>query len=819
MRILTIVTLAALLSLGCDGQGTQTGSGTKSGTGSISTIPPSDTTPPQISAISCLGSDTQIACSWTTNEVATTKICRGATGGPYGTCSTEDVALTTSHSGSGATLTGLTAATAYFYVVISTDAAGNTRTCNSDGTGGSACPSATELSTTTDAAASGNPPYGSTSTAAILPRSHSEAFPYPAASTISAITCTAGTCTVDTSAAHNLLTGDFVHITGTGVASQTVDDTAITDCARTSPSTTVTCNTGAAFNFATGERIYIEGSNLVHVQGSWAVASTPTTTQFTFTSLETATRSLTTGTANFAVAITKVDADTFTYVHTGAAGSAVTGTVTSTRVLPPAPGSTYTENSVLNAPIRIVTYSSSSAAQDNSTLYQFHSTQPPVDAGNTYILLNQNSGWGVFTIADGLSACTPTDGGASAFRWDRVTANKMWRFSGTTLQYRESFAPSNCNGTWTSENNFATSHSCTSITMGFGESRSTTLGGRIAIGCQTGTSPNTYKYIVWNTSTHVADGVVTGPSAGFGDVDYMHIVEDSSNNLLGIGVRSLTSGPESCTASRASDTVTFTCAAGSFLHVTAGEKFRTFKCAADEYNRQWTIDSATTSMLVATQAGLSAASTTACKIGTQWRGMTFWKNNGGTLTYENTVRWGGSHGEWGRDQDNEAVWIGVVNVEPVCATNSAGGVSHKGLASYWTAGTSNYTGAKQCLIDYRPFDNGSSDLHISTAQGWTSLNPYSTNSVGPQGAETSITTNWSVTQWPAYEGEIILCKLVTPGDPNVCYRQAHAYNTLGMYFSYASFSDNKRWLTWNCNIRYANGSQKGAVCAVDLGVW
>ena len=818
MRTLLVVLALVIVSLGCRAQGNVTAA-TKSGQGSVSTTPIVDSTPPQISAIVCTPSDTAITCTFTTSEAAEVKVCRGATGGPYTVaCEPSDYngVFETSHS---KTLSGLTAATQYFLGIFARDSAGNERECNTDGTGGSACPSATEITVTTDAAAVGNPPYGSTSTAVILPRSYtSSAFPYPAASTITDIDCSSSPCVVTTSADHNLLTGDFVHITGTGVASQTVDDSTITDCARTSPSTTVTCNTSADVHFKAGERVVVHGSNLSHIQGSWAVASA-SASQFTFTSLETNTVSLTTGTVSFAVAITKTGATTFTFVHTGAAGTAATGTVTPVRVIPPAPAGTFTQNSVLNAPIKVLLYSSSTSPTSSSVGYQFHSTQPPVDAGNTYLLVNKNSGWDIFTIADGAFSCTPNESGGASLRWDRTVANKMWRLSGTSLQYKTSYAPSNCGGSgWTTENDFGTSHSCTVVSMGYGESRSTTVGGRVAIGCQTGASPNTYKHIVWNVNTHTVDGLVTGPAAGFGDPDWIHIVEASDDSLLGLGIRSLTSGPTGCTAARVGDVVTFTCSAGSFDHVTAGEKFRTFKCAANEYNRLWTIDSATTSTVVATQAGLSASSTTACRIGTQWRGVQFWKNVSGTLTFENSVRWVGAHGEWGRDQDDEAVWVGTVNEEPVCSL-TWGAVAHKGLASYWTAGTSNYADGKQCILDYRPYNSGASDNNISMADGWVSLSPRSTNSVGPQAAETSLTSAWSSTQWPAYEGEIIVCKLVAPSEPNVCYRQTHAYNSLDNYTTYLSFSDNRRWLTWNCNFRYANGTQRGAICAIDLGSW
>jgi hypothetical protein len=87
--------------------------------------PPADTTPPVISAISA-GSVTAAGAtiSWTTNESADTQVEYGTTTG-YGSATTLNAALSTSHSQA---LSALTAGTLYHYRVKSRDAAGNLAT-------------------------------------------------------------------------------------------------------------------------------------------------------------------------------------------------------------------------------------------------------------------------------------------------------------------------------------------------------------------------------------------------------------------------------------------------------------------------------------------------------------------------------------------------------------------------------------------------------------------------------------------------------------------------------------------------------------------
>ncbi len=93
------------------------------------TLSTADTTPPVISNIAASNvSDDSASISWTTNEAADSQIEYG-TSTSYGTFSTLNTALVTSHSG---TLTGLSSETLYYYRVLSRDAAGNLTTSGGD---------------------------------------------------------------------------------------------------------------------------------------------------------------------------------------------------------------------------------------------------------------------------------------------------------------------------------------------------------------------------------------------------------------------------------------------------------------------------------------------------------------------------------------------------------------------------------------------------------------------------------------------------------------------------------------------------------------
>ncbi len=89
------------------------------------TIAVADTTPPTISATTASSiTQTGATISWTTNEASDTQVEYGTTTG-YGSSTTLNSSLVTSHT---ATLSGLTANTQYHYRVKSRDAAGNLAT-------------------------------------------------------------------------------------------------------------------------------------------------------------------------------------------------------------------------------------------------------------------------------------------------------------------------------------------------------------------------------------------------------------------------------------------------------------------------------------------------------------------------------------------------------------------------------------------------------------------------------------------------------------------------------------------------------------------
>ncbi|MBI4682157.1 MAG: choice-of-anchor D domain-containing protein, partial [Nitrospirae bacterium] len=96
----------------------------------FTTSTPPDTTPPVISAIQASGITTSSATiSWTTNEAANTQIQYGATIS-YGSTTTLNASMVTSHSQS---ISSLSSSTLYHYRVLSRDAAGNLST-SSDNT-------------------------------------------------------------------------------------------------------------------------------------------------------------------------------------------------------------------------------------------------------------------------------------------------------------------------------------------------------------------------------------------------------------------------------------------------------------------------------------------------------------------------------------------------------------------------------------------------------------------------------------------------------------------------------------------------------------
>jgi phosphodiesterase/alkaline phosphatase D-like protein len=96
-----------------------------SGDFTFTTDPAADTTPPTISSVSVSSiTTTGATISWTTNEASNTQVEYGTTTS-YGSWTTVNPAMVTSHS---ANLTGLSANTLYHYRVKSRDAAGNLQT-------------------------------------------------------------------------------------------------------------------------------------------------------------------------------------------------------------------------------------------------------------------------------------------------------------------------------------------------------------------------------------------------------------------------------------------------------------------------------------------------------------------------------------------------------------------------------------------------------------------------------------------------------------------------------------------------------------------
>jgi phosphodiesterase/alkaline phosphatase D-like protein len=83
-----------------------------------------DTTPPNITSIASSTSAITATITWTTNEIANSKVSYGMSPGTY-TQSTSSASLVTSHS---IGLTGLSPSTLYYYVVVSADGSGNTST-------------------------------------------------------------------------------------------------------------------------------------------------------------------------------------------------------------------------------------------------------------------------------------------------------------------------------------------------------------------------------------------------------------------------------------------------------------------------------------------------------------------------------------------------------------------------------------------------------------------------------------------------------------------------------------------------------------------
>jgi hypothetical protein len=114
------------------------------------TTPPPDTTPPTISAVSATGiTFTTATISWTTNEASNTQVQYGPTTA-YGSQTTVNAAMVTSHSQG---LIGLTSGQLYHYRVKSRDASGNLATSGDSTFTAQSCPCSLWSPTATPAVA------------------------------------------------------------------------------------------------------------------------------------------------------------------------------------------------------------------------------------------------------------------------------------------------------------------------------------------------------------------------------------------------------------------------------------------------------------------------------------------------------------------------------------------------------------------------------------------------------------------------------------------------------------------------------------------
>lgn len=192
LKRLALTVILALVSIGCTKAQTTIpgGSGIPGGT---NIQPAADVTGPSISAIVCTPTSTTIACTWTTNEPATTVLARGIPlGPPYSTSCANDAGLVTSHS---ATCGALASSTLYDLQLTSADVAGNST-------------NSAEQNVTTSAAGAATPNCGNTTLDSLVPNNRYQSF-------VSTIIGDGATTTVVTTGAHDLATGNYIHIQST----------------------------------------------------------------------------------------------------------------------------------------------------------------------------------------------------------------------------------------------------------------------------------------------------------------------------------------------------------------------------------------------------------------------------------------------------------------------------------------------------------------------------------------------------------------------------------------------------------------------------
>lgn len=678
------------------------------------------------------------------------------------------------------------------------------------------------------------PPYGQTDNTVVLPKGYT-ASQTPYNLSISSVSCAANTCTVTTSTPHGMSTGEWVHITGTGTDA---DVGPATISSGSQSGTTASLTASANVTFPNGANIFFEGSGLANIAGTFAAAGV-SGASFTATVLESATRTFTcpTCTANYAVSITSTGASTFTYTKTGATGSASTGTVTGARMIPPAQGSTFVEPSFSSPPtIKVLANSSSATAGAGLELRPDHSTAVAVNAdGTLMMLIPSSSGPEIWQISDSTLVRNAALGGQAAHaRWDRVTPNKVWYRSGARLLYVTDIVAS---ATGVEEHNFS-SDGCLNIGIsgpGTGtsdEGPGTTPGGRIALVCQTSTSPQTHDLIIYNTTTSSIEARYVTPVTGVGNVDYFHIIEKADGTLATIaaGVRWSNSGGTGGTltnksAAQSGGTVTVTGSGSDFTHISDGEKFRLFGCSDSDFNRLYTAASHTDTTVVATGTSVTATSATGCEVGTFGRGVVVFTKSGSTLVTNNILRWVGQHGQFGADAADEGIWVGALtntgDSNGLCPTYDGGIISFKGNSADWTEAHATNNDSKVCLVDWTPLSgNSGAGIGISHV-GWGVAATWSASSSGANGIESTLAATWD-TSWyqrPG-EGELSMFQLVDPGAVVPKHRLLHIRQHMGNDGAPRwSITPDGRYLAGSSYFRYETGGNRPLILFSDLTAW
>ncbi len=659
------------------------------------------------------------------------------------------------------------------------------------------------------------PPVGTTTTSSIAPRSYSETQQRPSSEAIGAWSCSSSVCDL-TVTSTSFATGDWVHLTGTGGID--VDDNSVTNISRSG--TTVTLTLGETAILTTGERFYLEGANCAAVAGAW-IADSASGTTVTFTSIESGTIASTavSCTLNYAVEATKTGANTIRVTVSGAGTTSGSGgTLASTRLLPPEQGGTYVDPLGATVSVFLNGSSGNSSCGNGEQLRNFHSTEDPFNLSQEYLLVIANTNpHCIYSVAAGsfVSQIGTGQGASSAAKWGRRAGET------TTVYYRSGATLRKIPDAITAPNstvlvhNFNTSHSCTEIGISgpttAHEGNGISPNGRyIAIVCKK--AANEWSLISWDLESDAEEWEIDAPG-DTGNIDYFHVLDDGSG-----GYRWSTAGSTGVAASRSGSTITFTKTGFSQGPVAAGQLFRVEGCSNVDFNRLYTIDSFTSSTLVATDAAVSATSATNCRVATQWRGIGYvdWD---GITTSINPISAIGAHGQFEYDAAGHPIWVGSQNSTgftglTVCPTNAGISMRHVEASAY-TDGT-NYSSAMLCVYDQNWGGVGSS---VSVRGGWVLLQTTNDNVTGPNALESNLTSNYdNFSGFGVGESEAILAELVEPGVTTPFWRLAklrkNAPSTM-----YVAMSHDLRYVTWPSALRYNNGTDKGFQLLIDLGAW